>query len=250
MLKEILTLIILTTTSLYDTGLLDKICKGFEKEYKCKVKIISVGSGMAFKLGKNGEGDLLFVHEVEGEERFIKEGYGEKRIPVFKNEFVLCGPKDDKYKISSSLDIFDAFKKIYEKKLTFISRDDKSGTDKKEKDIWEKIKLYPEGEKWYIQTAIGMIESLRIAEEKNGYILSDIATFLSHKKEFKNIKILLRDKKNLENYYSIIPISKKRFPYVNNQLAGKFIEFVKSKKVKDIVENFKFDGEKIFEIIE
>jgi len=250
MVKEILTLIILTTTSLYDTGLLDKICNEFEKEYRCRVKIISVGSGMAFKLGKNGEGDLLFVHEPEGEEKFMKEGYGEKRIAIFKNEFVLCGPKEDEYKIGSSLDIFDAFKKIYKKNWIFISRDDKSGTDIKEKNIWGKIKLNPEEKKWYVQTGTGMIESLRIAEEKKGYILSDISTFLSHRKEFKNIKILLRDRKNLENYYSMIPVSKKRFPYVNNQLAEKFIEFVKSQKVKGIVENFRFEGEKIFEIVE
>jgi tungstate transport system substrate-binding protein len=248
--KEILTLVILTTTSLYDTSLLDKICTEFGKEYKCKVKIISVGSGMAFKLGKNGEGDLLFVHEPKGEEKFIKEGYGDKRVVVLRNEFVLCGPKDDTYKIGLSRDIFEAFKRIYEKNLTFISRDDNSGTDVKEKDIWRKIKLNPERKKWYIKTGVGMIEALRIAEEKNGYILSDISTFLSHKKEFKNINILLKDKKNLENYYSIIPVSKKKFPNVNSELSEKFIGFMRSKKVRDIVENFKFEGEKIFEIVE
>jgi len=246
--KEVLTLIILTTTSLYDTGFLDRICNEFEKEYRCKTKIIAVGSGMAFKLGKNGEGDLLFVHDVKGEEKFIKEGYGEKRYVVLKNEFVLCGPKEDKMSLCNN--IFEAFKNIYTKNLTFISRDDLSGTDVKEKEIWEKINLNPNGKKWYIQTGNGMIESLRIAEEKNGYILSDISTFLSHKKEFKNIGLILKDTKNLENYYSIIPISDKKFPYVNSVLSQKFIEFMKSEKVKDIVENFKFEGKKIFEIVE
>ncbi|MGC8976284.1 MAG: substrate-binding domain-containing protein [Candidatus Ratteibacteria bacterium] len=248
--KGILTLIILTTTSLYDTGFLDKVVCEFEKEYKCKVKIISVGSGMAFKLGKSGEGDLLFVHEPEGEENFIKEGYGEKRIFVLKNEFVLCGPEKDPGKISFCKDIFDAFKNIYNKNLIFISRDDKSGTNIREKKIWEKIKINPEGKNWYIQTGVGMIESLRIAEEKSGYILSDISTFISHKNEFKNLKILLRDRKNLENFYSIIPVSSKKFPYVNKELTEKFIEFMKSEKLRKIVDEFKFDGERIFEVVE
>jgi tungstate transport system substrate-binding protein len=247
--KTIFTLIILTTTSLYDTGFLDVICSEFEKEFKCKTKIIAVGSGMAFKLGRDGQGDLLFVHEPKGEKEFIRDGYGEYRVTVLKNEFVLCGPKNDKTRICLCNNIFEAFKTIYTENLTFISRDDFSGTDIKEKEIWKKVNFNPEKKKWYIETGTGMIESLRIADEKKGYILSDVSTFLSHKKEFKNLKILLRDKNNLENYYSIITVSNKKFPYVNSILSEKFIEFMKSKKVENIIKNFKFEGEKLFELV-
>lgn len=246
--KVFLTLILLTTTSVQDSGLLDHLIPEFRKVCECKVKVVAVGTGAAFRLGREGTGDLLIVHDREGEEKFIKEGYGVKRYPFMWNEFVLCGPSKDPAGIREVKDVYDAFKKIYLKRALFISRGDNSGTDRKEKKIWKKLKLKPEG-RWYIESGNGMIETLRMAEEKNAYVLTDISTFNFHQKEFSSIKILLRDNKNLRNTYSAIPVSPSKFKWVNYPLSMKFIEFITEGKGKEIIKNYRKDGFYLFNII-
>lgn len=230
-------LIILTTTSIMDSGLLEKLIPVFEYQYHCKVKTIAVGSGAAFRIAKEGNGDLLIVHEPDGEKDFVKKGFGVKRYPFMWNEFVLCGPENDPAGIAKSKDVFAAFKKIYQKQYFFVSRDDDSGTHKMEKKIWNILGLNPE-KPWYIKTGNGMIEALRIAEEKNAYILTDHSTFLYHRKEFKNVTLLLRDRKNLKNIYSFIPVSPLKFPHSNYDYAMKFINFVLYGKGKEIIKKY------------
>lgn len=246
--KVFLTLILLTTTSVQDSGLLDKLVPEFKKEYKCDVKIIAVGTGAAFRLGREGTGDLLIVHDKDGEEKFIIDGYGVKRYPFMWNEFVLCGPEMDPAEIKNTDDVFSAFKKIYIKKAKFVSRGDNSGTHRKEMRIWKKIGVRPEG-KWYIEAGNGMVETLRIAEEKKAYVLTDISTFNFHRNEFSNLKILLKDRKNLKNIYTAIPVSPSKFKWVNYNLSIKFIKFIIEGKGKKIIENYKKKGFYLFSLI-
>jgi len=246
--KIFLTLILLTTTSVQDSGLLDKLIPEFKKIYRYDVKVIAVGTGAAFRLGREGTGDLLIVHDKDGEEKFVEDGYGVRRYPFMWNEFVLCGPKTDPAGIKNVKDVFTAFKKIYLKKAKFISRGDNSGTNRKEIKIWKKIGIKPKGN-WYIQSGNGMIETLRIAEEKNAYVLSDISTFIFHRKEFSNIEILLRDKKNLKNVYSLILISPAKFKWINYDLSMKFVKFIREGKGREIIKNYGKNGFKLFNLI-
>ncbi len=240
-------LILLTTTSVQDSGLLEKVVPVFEQQYRCRVKIIAVGSGAAFRLGYDGTGDILIVHEQEGEKKFIASGCGVKRYPFMWNEFVLCGPRNDPARVAEAKDIYDAFGRIYEKKVSFVSRDDESGTHIMEKRIWEKLGVKPEG-RWYIKSGNGMIETLRIAEEKNLYVLTDVSTFIMHRKEFSNISQLFKDTKNLKNVYSLIPVSKKKFPWVNYELAMNFVNFMKAGKGRDIIKNYPEKSNPLFNI--
>ena len=243
--KILLSLLLITTTSVQDSGLLDKLVPLFEQAYSCKVKVVAVGSGAAFRLGKEGNGDLILVHDEKGEEEFVSKGYGVKRYPFMYNEFVICGPAGDPAGVKSAKDVFKALRKISEKKARFASRGDDSGTHRRERSIWQKIGLQPAGE-WYLETGNGMIETLRIAEEKNAYVLSDSSTFLFHQKEFENVSLLFRDQKNLRNTYTLIPLSPKKFPGVNSSLSAQFINFLTKGEGKKIIRNYQKNGIYLF----
>jgi tungstate transport system substrate-binding protein len=238
------TLTICTTTSIYDSGLLDLVIMPFEKKEKCRIKVISSGSGEAIRNARDGIADIIFVHEPYLEIKLIKDGIGVKRYSIMKNYFVLVGPKKnsiEEKKATKQLDIINMFKSIASNNLLFVSRGDDSGTHKKELEIWERcgllnqIKKYP---KWYIESGSGMITTLRIANEKKGYCLTDIATFLIHQKELNNLQVILNKDKYLENIYSIIPISKEKFQKVNYNLAMKFVEYIINGEGKKIIMNF------------
>lgn len=243
--KILLGLLLITTTSVQDSGLLDKLVPLFEQTHSCKVKVVAVGSGAAFRLGKEGNGDLILVHDEEGEKEFVSKGYGVKRYPFMYNEFVICGPDKDPAGVKKAKDVFEAFRKIYEKRARFVSRGDDSGTHRRERRIWQKIGLQP-AEKWYLETGNGMIETLRIAEEKNAYVLSDSSTFLFHQKEFENVSLLFRDQKNLRNTYTLIPLSPKKFPGVNSSLSAQFIDFLTKGEGRKVIRDYRKNGTYLF----
>ncbi|MCP2604888.1 substrate-binding domain-containing protein [Candidatus Aminicenantes bacterium AH-873-B07] len=241
------TLIVATTTSLYDSGLLDIIIPIFEKHYGYEVKILAVGSGEALKMGERGDADVLLVHDPISEENFMKKGYGKTKKKIMYNNFILLGPQEDPTNIKG-LSIIEAFKKIAEKKALFVSRGDNSGTHKKELKIWEKAEIKPGGD-WYIETGQGMGISLRIASEKGGYILSDRATY-NILKENLNLEIMIEKEKILYNPYHIIIVNQEKFPSVNYSAAKDFMKFIFSKEVQSIIRNFGKDkcGEALFYI--
>lgn len=230
------TIILATTTSLENSGLLDQLIKTFEKKNNYKVKTLVIGSGHSLLLGKKGEVDILISHSEREEERFMKEGYGVKRVPFLSNDFILVGPKDDPANTKNSRDILDAFKKIAFANKLFISRGDNSGTHIKEIDIWKSINIDVNGKKWYQETGTGMGETLNIADEKKGYTITDKATFLILKKNLK-LEKLLEDNKNLKNVYHIIIVNPSLSKKINNKGAEKFLEFLISKESKDIIQN-------------
>ncbi|MGB9857535.1 MAG: substrate-binding domain-containing protein [Dictyoglomaceae bacterium] len=236
-----------TTTSVKDSGLLDEVLKVFENKYGIKVEVLAVGSGQAFSLAKRQDVDILIVHSPEDEKIFIKEGWGIKRIPILRNDFVLVGPKEDLAKVKGK-DIKTAFKIIAEKKVNFVSRSDFSGTHKKELYLWKTVGINPEKEKWYIKSGAGMGASLILAGEMNAYILTDRATFNTIAYKKLPLEILVEKDKLLENVYSIILLNPEKIPHVKKleREIKTFIDFFKSQDFIDIVKS-KFSS--VFEII-
>ena len=169
-------LILATTTSTQDSGLLDVLIPMFEKKTGYFVKTIAVGSGQAMTMGQKGEADVLLVHSPDAEKKFMAEGYGVNRLIVMHNDFVVIGPPADPAAIKGAKSTPEAFKKIAAAGSLFLSRGDNSGTHAKEKGIWKAAGIKPEGQKWYQQTGLGMGQTLNVAAEKKGYTLADRGT--------------------------------------------------------------------------
>ncbi|MBI4743841.1 MAG: substrate-binding domain-containing protein [Actinobacteria bacterium] len=234
-------LILLTTTSTYDSGLLDYLLPDFEKKFKIKVQVISVGTGQALEMGKNGDGDVLLVHSPKDEEKFMKEKHGIKRRWVMYNDFIIVGPKNDPAGIRGD-GAKNAFKKISEKQTLFISRGDDSGTHKKELSIWKDISR---NDAWYIEAGKGMGDTLMIASEKKGYTLADRGTFVSLKSKL-DLEILVEGDKILLNPYGVIAVNPDKNPKINYSAAAKFIDWIMSKEGQTLIANFKKSGEQLF----
>lgn len=230
-------LTIASTTSLQDSGLCDELLPFFEKKYNCQVRLIASGSGQAIRLARDGNADLIIAHDKEAEEKFVADGYGEKRIEIFKNNFVLVGPTNDSAGAKNVRSPSEALKLIARKSQMFISRGDSSGTHKREISLWKKTGITPTASK-YIESGNGMIETLRIADEKSAYTLTDGATFLIHKNEFSNIDIIMDKGKDLDNPYSVIVVSRLKYPNRNYALAQKFVTFITKEEGASIISNY------------
>ena len=232
--KEI---ILATTTSTQDTGLLDELLPVFRKKTGYYVKTIAVGSGQAMAMGERGEADVLLVHSPEAERRFMKAGLGSARRIVMHNDFILVGPGDDPAGIRGLRSSVKAFKKIASAEKLFISRADRSGTHVRELKIWREACIDPERGKWYQQTGLGMGQTLAVADEKKGYTLSDRATYLSLKKKI-SLEILLEGEAQLKNIYHVIEVNGKKWPRVNAEGARTFADFIVSREAQAIIRDF------------
>ncbi len=233
-----------TTTSTYETGILDYILAPFEKAHNVKMHIISVGTGKAIKLGENGDVDVILVHDREVEDKFIKDGFGVNRRDVMYNEFVILGPEDDPAKIYGLKSAGQSFKKIYDANCAFVSRGDDSGTDKKEKSLWSKAGINPKGT-WYIETGQGMNATLRIADEKKAYLMVDSATYFFNKDKIR-LKKLLEGDEELFNPYGVIAVSPYKYNHVKYELAMAFIGWLTSLKCQQLIDEYKVNGYKLF----
>lgn len=228
-------LILATTTSTQDTGLLDDLLPKFEKKYNVKVKTIAVGSGEAIAMGERGDADVLLVHSRKAEDEFMAKGYGSLRKDVMYNDFAIIGPSSDPAGIKGKSPT-QAFAAIAAKAAPFISRGDNSGTHNKEKSVWEKAGIKPAGD-WYVLTGQGMGESVRIANEKQAYILIDRGTYLSLKKTLKLV-VLVEGEKDLLNPYGVIVVNPNKFPRVNNADATRFANWITSAEVQKLIGEF------------
>jgi tungstate transport system substrate-binding protein len=231
------TIILATTTSTQDSGLLDTLIPIFEKKTGYFVKTIAVGSGQAMAMGQKGEADVLLVHSPEAEKKFIAEGYGINRRIIMHNDFIIVGPPEDPAKIKGIKSSSKAFKKIASAKGLFLSRGDNSGTHAKEKAIWKAAGTNPEGEKWYQQTGLGMGQTLNVAAEKKGYTLSDRGTYLALKKNL-GLDILVEGDAILLNIYHVIEVNPSKWPKVNTAGAKAFSDFMVSKETQEIIKTF------------
>ncbi|AFS79898.1 family 1 extracellular solute-binding protein [Gottschalkia acidurici 9a] len=231
-------IILSTTTSTQDSGLLDFLLPKFEEETGIKVKVIAVGTGEALQKGKDGDADILLVHSKVKEEQFVKEGHGTERKDVMYNDFILVGPKDDSLKLKEKYgsDIVNGFKTISENKAIFVSRADKSGTHDKEMKIWETAGIKPEGD-WYMESGRGMGDTLKIASEKKGYTLTDRATYLSMK-DVLDLDILVEKDENLFNQYGIIPVNPEKNNKINAEGAKTFMDWMLSAETQKLIGEF------------
>ncbi len=235
-----------TTTSTENSGLLDVLLPPFEERYAVKVKVIAVGTGAAIRIAKDGNADLILVHAPSLEDEFIAAGYGIKRYPVMHNDFVIVGPAEDMAKIKGEKDALFALKKIALSKTAFVSRGDNSGTHIKEMSLWEMAEIKPKGN-WYIESGNGMASTLRIANEKRAYTLTDRGTYLHLQKELDLVTLCEGDRR-LFNSYGIIPLSPQKYPWVKYDLAMKLVKYITGKEGQKIIGQYgvaKF-GEPLF----
>ena len=233
-----------TTTSTYETGLLDYIFPAFEKKYNVKIHIISVGTGKAIKLGENGDVDIILVHAREAENKFVNDGYGVNRRDVMYNDFIILGPKDDPAKISELKNVKKALKRIYQAQHVFVSRGDDSGTHKKEKYLWAKVKLTPKG-RWYLEVGQGMSATLMMADEKNAYVMVDRATYLFNKDKIR-LKKLVQGDSDLFNPYGVIAVSPYKHAYVKYELSMTLIAWLTSPECQSMIESYKKNGYQMY----
>jgi tungstate transport system substrate-binding protein len=234
---EMKNLILATTTSTQDSGLLDALIPMFEKQTGYFVKTIAVGSGQAMKMGEKGEADVLLVHSPDAEKKFMEGDYGINRKLVMHNDFVIVGPADDPAKIKGSKSVAEAFKKIADSGSLFLSRADNSGTNAKEKKIWKAAGINPQGQKWYQETGLGMGQTLNVASEKKGYTLTDRGTFLALQKHL-GLVIIVEGDPLLLNVYHVIEVNPAKWPKVNSAGAKAFSDFMVSKKTQDFIKTF------------
>jgi tungstate transport system substrate-binding protein len=228
-------LILATTTSTQDSGLLDELLPVFTKDTGWTVKTLAVGSGQALELGRRGEADVLLVHSPAAEKAFMAEGKAGQRRLVMHNDFVIVGPADDPAGIKG-LDSVDAMKKIAAAPAVFISRGDDSGTNAKEKDIWAKAAITPKGA-WYQATGQGMGATLRVADQKAGYTLSDRATYLAQRDTLK-LQILSEGDPSLLNVYHVIEMTTKAGSRVQPDAAKAFADWIVSPAIQQRIAEF------------
>jgi tungstate transport system substrate-binding protein len=233
-------IILATTTSTQDTGLLDVLIPIFEKQTGYFVKTIAVGSGQAMTMGQKGEADVLLVHSPDAEKKFMADGFGVNRQLVMHNDFVIVGPAADPAKIKGTKSSVEALKLIANANALFVSRGDNSGTHAKEKTLWKKADITPVGQKWFQETGLGMGQTLNVAAEKKGYTLADRGTYLSLKKNL-GLDILVEGDSALLNIYHVIEVNVDKWPKVNAAGAKAFAEFMVSKKTQGIVKTFGID---------
>jgi tungstate transport system substrate-binding protein len=238
-------LLLATTTSTQDSGLLDVLIPDFEKRTGYKVKANAVGTGAALALGAKGDADVVLVHAPSAEEDYMRAGNGDRRLLVMHNDFITLGPPGDPAHVRG-LKVFDAFRAIAAANATFISRGDNSGTDILEKSLWKQIGITPQ-RPWYVEAATGMGQTLTIASEKRAYTISDRGTYLSRTSDLA-LEILVEKDPPLINIYHVITVSASKFPRVNKAGADAFAGYLVSKEAQEIIAKFGVDkfGQPLF----
>ncbi|NLG27548.1 MAG: solute-binding protein [Chloroflexi bacterium] len=237
-------LILATTTSTADTGLLDYLLPEFEAANNVKVQVVAVGTGQALAIGKNGDADVLLVHDRPNEDKFVADGFGVNRQDVMYNDFVILGPENDPAGIKG-LDASAALAKIAEAKATFCSRGDKSGTHSKELSVWSAAGITPEGD-WYLSLGQGMGDTLTVTNEKLAYTLSDRGTWLS-RMDSLDLTVLVEGDPVLFNPYGVIAVNPEKWANVQFEAATAFIEWLTSVETQQRITDFKHaSGQSLF----
>lgn len=240
-------LLMATTTSTDNTGLLDYLQPLFLKDTGIDLQWTAVGTGDAIQKAKDGEVDVILVHSKAKEEEFVESGYGVERFQVMYNDFIIIGPKDGP--IAKTDDIESVFKQIKKDELIFVSRGDNSGTHNKETGIWEKLGITDyESNPNYISAGAGMGDTINMTDEKAGYCLTDRGTWLAKKADYPDMDIVCEGDNNLLNQYGVIAVSPEKYPDLNNKAANTFIEWICSSDVQKLIGEFGVEeyGEPLF----
>jgi tungstate transport system substrate-binding protein len=230
-------LIMATTTSTADSGLLDYILPDFEEEYGARVDVVAVGTGQALTLGEDGNADVLLVHARAREDAFMEAGHGVRREDVMYNDFIIVGPAGDPAGIAGMIDAAAAFQKIAESESQFVSRGDDSGTHTKEKAIWTAASIEPSGD-WYNSAGQGMGAVLTMADESQAYTLSDRATYLARTLEGINLDILVQGDPILFNPYGVMAVNPDKGDHIKVDLANTFIDWLIAVPTQEKISQF------------
>lgn len=241
-------LMMATTTSTDNTGLLDELAPMFKKDTGIELRWTAVGTGKALKMGKNCDVDVLLVHAPAAEKKYVDMGALKDRREVMYNDFVIIGPESDPAGVKG-LPVGEALKRIEDNKATFVSRGDNSGTNKKEISLWKSIGDVPEKQQWYMQVGQGMIKTINIAEERGGYTMTDRGTYIKYeanKNGNPDLKILVEGDKILFNQYSVLAVDPSNCPKVQYDLATKFSQWLATDKTQKAIGDFRLLGKQLF----
>jgi tungstate transport system substrate-binding protein len=233
-------LILATTTSTQDSGLLDILVPLFEEQSGYIVQTIAVGSGQAMTMGEEGNADVLLVHAPASEVAFMEAGHGVDRFLVMHNDFVIVGPAADPAGIKGMGTAAEAFTAIFNAGAEFITRGDDSGTHKKELALWKAAALDPAGQAWYIETGQGMGASMIVASEKGAYILTDRATYLANKDNYQ-LEILVEGEPGLLNIYHVITVNPDKSDQINYEGGLAFANFMVDAATQAVIGEFGVD---------
>lgn len=243
------TLMMATTTSTDNTGLLDYLAPHFTKSTGIELKWVAVGTGKALKLGQNCDVDVLLVHAPAAEKKYVAAGHGINRKKIMFNDFVIIGPESDPAKIKG-MTVEKALMTIRDKKGIFVSRGDNSGTNKKEIILWKTSNMpVPEKESWYVQTGQGMLTTINVAAERNGYTMTDRGTYIKYEANMganPTLKVLVEGDGILLNQYSVLEVNPTKCPKVKNSLAKTFSNWMASENAQNLIKDFKLLGKPLF----
>ncbi len=242
------TLLLATTTSTDNTGLLNYLAPKFQHDTGIQLKWVAAGTGEALALGQRCDADVLLVHNPKAEKQFVKHGFGIDRKKVMYNQFVIIGPVNDPAKIKG-LTATAALRKIAATKNIFVSRGDDSGTNMRELTLWHQADLTPPSKsKWYLQAGQGMLATIRIAANKHGYTLTDTGTYIKYEANFPKspLVVLVKDGQDLRNQYGVILVNPKRCPKIKINLARQFSDWLVSKPVQREIANYRLLGKELF----
>ncbi|MGG0717328.1 substrate-binding domain-containing protein [Robertmurraya massiliosenegalensis] len=235
---EVTDLILATTTSTQDSGLLEELLEPmFEEAHPYDLKIIAVGTGAALEMGVNGEADVLLTHAPASEQELVDNGDVQNYKRVMYNDFIIVGPTADPAGIKG-LPVNEAFQKLFDESSVFVSRGDDSGTHKMELGLWEAIGVTPSENASYAETGQGMGASLQVAADKEGYILTDRATYLAQKENYADMDILVEGDEALLNIYHVMEVNPEKNDQINNDGAKAFVEFMVDEEVQNKIEEF------------
>jgi len=242
-------LIMATTTSTDNTGLLDYLAPKFKQASGVELKWVATGTGKALKLGENCDADVLLVHAPGAEKKYVENGFGINRRQIMYNDFVIIGPSKDPAGIKGKTAI-ESLSAIREKNIVFVSRGDNSGTNKKEIALWKETGVpIPEKEDWYVQTGQGMLATINVAAERNGYTIADRGTYIKYEANNNSnppLIILSGQDSLLMNQYSVLEVNPVRCPKVNNTLAREFSDWMASEEAQTLIKEFKLLDKQLF----
>jgi len=237
-------IILATTTSTYDSGLLDVLLPAFTEKYGTEVRVISQGTGQAIETGKRGDADVLLVHDRASELKLVEEGYFTDRQDVMYNDFIIVGSPSDPAGLKGIDKLNEAFTAIASGEHTFVSRGDDSGTHRKELAFWKNAGIEPAGA-WYLSVGKGMGDTLRMASEKEGYTMTDRGTYLSLK-DTLDLEVVLEGDPALFNQYGIMAVNPENHSHIKYETALKLIDFMMSPEGQELIVSFQIGGEGLF----
>ena len=238
-------IILATTTSTYDSGLLDFLNPKFTEKTGLEVQVVSQGTGAALETGKRGDADVLLVHDRTSELKLVEEGYFVDRYDVMYNDFIIVGPDEDPAGVKQVASVVDAYNLIADGGYTFVSRGDDSGTNRMELRLWDRAGIDPKGQGWYLSIGQGMGDTLNMASEQLGYTMADRGTYVAMKNNL-DLVIVLEGDPVLFNQYGVMAVNPEEHSHAKYEYALMYVEFLMSEEGQNLINSYQVNGETLF----